>query len=314
LFVSPRLALAIRIGGIALVAVLLWLFAHKIEWPVLWKAVRHAELWPLGLAVLLYFASLYGKAIAWRVLLAPQHVVPVRRLFRYTIGAYAASVLAPARAGEVVRVLALRQRDGVPAADSTGVAVTDKLLHAVTLLLLAAPLPWLLPRLPRWVGDSLLLCAIVAAAVLALSYFAIGRVDGDRPRSWFGRFLIGMHAVRDPRRLLAAIGVLVLVWLTDLLTLMACLYAVGIDLSLAGGLFILFTLNLAIAVPTTPANIGTMQVGALVATRLLGIPNEPALAFALLYHGVQIVPLLVVALGFEVRQMIPAGPRGKLAA
>ena len=46
-------------------------------------------------------------------MLAPRHRVPVLRLFRYTIAAFAASALAPARAGEVLRVWVLRRRDGV---------------------------------------------------------------------------------------------------------------------------------------------------------------------------------------------------------
>jgi len=46
------------------------------------------------------------KAAAWRIMLAPQYPVPVARLFRYTISAFAASVIAPARAGEILRSVA----------------------------------------------------------------------------------------------------------------------------------------------------------------------------------------------------------------
>ena len=39
-------------------------------------------------------------------------------LFRYTIAAFAASVIAPARAGELIRVWVLKKRHGVPIADT----------------------------------------------------------------------------------------------------------------------------------------------------------------------------------------------------
>jgi uncharacterized membrane protein YbhN (UPF0104 family) len=231
---SRRLVTAIRIGSIVLVVGLLWLFAHRLDWVELGRAFRHASLWPLFLAAAFYFASLFGKAVVWRLLLAPKYVVPLPRLFRYTISAFAAAVITPARAGEVVRVVALKHNDGVTAWDASGVLVTDKLLHAVTLLLLTAPLPVLLPSLPGWVEHSLLVCASIAVGILVAIYIAVGRVGAREPQSWFARFLAGMHAVRDPRRMLASIGVLALVWSCDLASVMCVLAALGIDLSLAG--------------------------------------------------------------------------------
>jgi glycosyltransferase 2 family protein len=311
---SRQLSIAVRVCGVVVLAVLVYVFAHHVDWRVLGHALRNAELWPLALATALFFATLLGKALLWRILLAPKNVVPVGRLYRYTIAAFAGSVLAPARAGEVLRVLALKSRDNVPVADSSAVAVTDKLLHMVTLLMLAAPLPWVLPGLPGWVGHTLLLCACIAGGLLVAAYIAVGRVEENAAASWFGRFLAGMHAVRDPRRLLAAVGLLAVVWGIDMLSIVAALRAVHIDVDLSGALFILFTLNISIALPTTPGNVGTLQLGVLLATRLLGIPNEPALAFALLYHAIQIIPLLLIGAVLEFRLMIPGRARGKLAA
>lgn len=310
---SRRLMLALRIAGIALVIAMLWLFAHRVDWRDLGRAFRHAELWPLLVAAAFYFLSLAGKALVWRLLLAPKYEVPLRRLYRYTVSAFAAAVLTPARAGEVVRLVALKQRDGVLTSDASGVLVADKLLHAVTLLMLAAPLPLLLPGLPVWVEDSLLVCASIAVGVLIAIYFAVGRVTAHEPHSWFARVLAGMHAVRDPRRMLASLGILALVWGCDLASVMFVLAALDIELSIAGGLFILFTLNLAIAVPTTPANVGTFQLGALVATGLLHIPREPALAFALLYQAVQVIPVLIAGGALEMRSGVRRADSGKLA-
>jgi uncharacterized protein (TIRG00374 family) len=314
---SRRLAMLLRIGGTVLLAILLYVLARRLDWALLGHALRHASPWPIIVATLLFFTTLLGKAIVWRILLAPANVVPLGHLYRYTVLAFAGSVLAPARAGELLRVLALKTRDGVPATDAFGAAVTDKLLHAVSLLALAAPLPLLLPALPAWVDDSLAACAVIAAGVLVAIYIAVGRVNriGARePRSWLARTIAGMAAVRDPRRLAASLGVLALVWAADLLTIITVLRAVHVALPASGALFILFALNLAIAVPVTPANVGTLQLGALAATQLLGLPDEPALAFALLYHAIQIIPLLVVAFVLEFRLMIPARVRGRLAA
>ncbi len=314
---SRRVATLLRIGGTAILAVLLYVFARRLDWEQLGHALRHARLWLLAVATLLFFTTLLGKAIVWRIVLAPANIVPLGHLYRYTVLAFAGSVLAPARAGELLRVLALKTRDGVPATDAFGAAVTDKLLHAVSLLALAAPLPLLLPALPVWVMDSMVACAAIAAGLLVAIYIAVGRIarPGRRvPRSWLARTIAGMAAVRDPKRLFASLGVLALVWAADLATILAVLRAVDVTLAASGALFILFALNLAIALPLTPANVGTLQLGALVATRFLGVPDEPAVAFALLYHAIQIFPLLIVAFVLEFRLMIPARVRGRLAA
>ena len=288
-----------RIAAIAIVALLVALFIRKIDWHQLGHAVRHAKVAPLLISSALYFVCLFGKALVWRIMLEPRNVVPMGRLYRYTIAAFAASALTPARAGELLRVWALKKRDGVPACDATAVALAEKLLCAITLLIVVAPVPWLLPRLPDWVANAMLTCAGIAAGVLVAMFFAVGRVDAREPRSWFARMIAGMHVVRDPKRMGLAIVTLVLTWSADLIAVLLVLHAVGIELPIGGGLFILFTFNLAVAVPSTPGQVGAMQLGAVAATTILGIPHAPALAFALLYQLMQIVPLLIVGFILE---------------
>ena len=284
----------LRVAAVIVVVGLLAMFVRQLEWDKLAAALASAKWWPLLISSVLYFVCLFAKALSWRIMLAPDHVVKTGRLFRYTIAAFAASAITPARAGELLRVWALKKRDGVPAADTTAVALAEKLLDAVSLLIVVAPVPLLLPSLPDWVAHTMLVLGGIAFGIFIAIWFAVGRIH--EPRSWFGKFIHGMHAFREPRRLLAALGVLVLMWFADLLAVMLVLHAVGLDVPVAGGLFILFSFNLAIAVPSTPAQVGALQLGALVATRILGIPDEPALAFALLYQAMQVIPLLAVGL------------------
>jgi uncharacterized membrane protein YbhN (UPF0104 family) len=294
--VSGRTIRALRIASIAIVALLLYAFMRKLEWHALASALRHAHVIPLLLSSGLYFVCLFGKALSWRIMLEPQNEVPMGRLYRYTIEAFAANVLAPARAGEVLRVWALTQNDGVSTPDATAVAVAEKLLDAISLLIVCAPAPWLLPNLPEWVTDAMLACGGVAFGILIGLVFAVRYVQAREPRSWFARFIAGMHVVRDPKRFALTMVVLLLTWTADLVAVTLVLHAVGITIPIGGAMLILFTFNLTVAIPSTPGQIGALQVGALAATSLMHIPKEPALAFALLYQAMQIMPLLVVGL------------------
>lgn len=307
-----RLATMLRVVTIIAVAIGLWFFVRKMEWHQLGNALSSAKIWPLVLAAALNFACLWGKAICWRLMLAPRYVVKTSRLLRYTIVAFATSVIAPARAGELLRVWVLKRRDGVPVAESAATAFAEKLLDGASMLLLVAPILWLLPDLPPWVGFAILLCAGIAIGMFVGLYIAVGRVEVNTHSSWFARFIAGMHVLRSPKRLVLAFGTLVLVWAVDLAMVNLVLYATGIDLPLPAGLLILFTLNLTIMVPSTPAQIGALEVGALAATRLLGVPDEPAFAFALLYHFIQVVPLIVAGLALEMRLVLGREPADEL--
>jgi uncharacterized membrane protein YbhN (UPF0104 family) len=304
LVVKHRLQLAIRLGAIALVAVLLWLFIRKIDWRQVGEHLENAKLLPLLIGAALNFVMLFGKALTWRIMLAPKHEVPTTHLVRYTLVAFSASVLAPARAGELLRLWLLKKRDGVPIADSAAVAIAEKLLDALTMLVLVAPLPWLLPDLPAWVTHSILICSAIAVVAFAVLYIAVGRVEVHAQSNWFARLIGGMHVLRSGHRLALSFTTLAVVWIADLLMITLVAYAVGIHLPVEACLLILFTLNLAIMAPSTPAGVGALEVGALAATNLLGIPSEPAFALAVLYHIAQIVPLIVVGLVLEWRLVL----------
>lgn len=295
--------------AIAAVVAGLWWFVHNMDLARLGAALAGASL-PLLIAGILcnVICLTGGKAAGWRVLLAPAYVVPMRRLLRYEVASVAASAITPARAGEVLRVWLLKRREGVPAATSASVIVVHKLIDGVAMLLVMAPLPWLLPGLPAWVARGLGIGALVLLAVFGALFVVAGRLDPTKPETALRRFLAGMRAVRSPRRLALTLLAMVGSWLGDVAAVTLVLRAVGLELPLAGSLLVLFTLNLTLLVPTTPAQVGALEVGALLGLGLLHVPHEQALAFALLYHGGQIVMVIVLGLLAEGRLLLGREP------
>ena len=302
---NRRVTLAIRILVICVVVAALWWFLRNVDFAELGKQMRSARLWPLVLAAGLNFVCLWGKAVCWRIMLAPRHKVGVWRLFRYTIATFAASAIAPARAGEVLRVWTLKRRDGVPVSDTAAVAVAEKLLDGISMIILVAPVPFLLPGLPWQVAGGIALCAAVALLLFIALFIAVGRVgESASSRTWVRRFVAGMHVLRSPKRVLGSLLLLILVWSADLGEVMAVFYALDIDLPIAAGLLVLFSLNLWIAIPSTPAQFGALEAGAISALQLLQVGGEKAAAFALLYHALQVLPLIIAGLIMEYRLVI----------
>ena len=303
---NRRVALAIRILVICVVVAALWWFLRNVDFAKFGDALKSAKLWPLVLAASLNFLCLWGKAVCWRIMLAPRHKVGVWRLFRYTIATFAASAIAPARAGEVLRVWTLKRRDGVPVSDTAAVAVAEKLLDGISMVILVAPVPFLLPDLPWQVSGWIALCAAIALILFVALFIAVGRVgESTSSRTWVRRFVAGMHVLRSPKRVLGSLVLLILVWSADLGAVMAVFYALGIDLPVAAGMLVLFSLNVAIAIPSTPAQAGALELGAVYPlTTMLHVDPTKAAAFAILYHLLQVIPLIASGLIFEYRLVL----------
>lgn len=268
------------------------------DWQALERTCRKSDLNLLALVVILNAPHIFLKSERWRVMLRPFAIVPAGRLFHYLVVAFAASVVLPGRAGEIVRVYLLRRRYAVPVTASVGIAAVEKVFEVVGVALVLAPLPFLAPTLPPWFARAVQLLFVgVLVAVIALA--AISRRPAiETP--WLRHLLDGIACVRSPSALALAVALSVGTWLVDALKVSVVLYAMHIDVPWFTPFVILLTLNLAIVIPSTPGNLATFEAGAVAGLMVFGVPQETALAFALVHHVTQIVPVLLAGLsGFS---------------
>jgi uncharacterized membrane protein YbhN (UPF0104 family) len=267
----------------------IWMI-RRLDLGTLGKAMGSAAWRPLVAAALLNFVHLGFRTLTFASLLGPVRPVPVARLYRYNLSAVAVSILLPIRGGDLFRVWLLNTREQVPRTTAIAVTLLEKAVDLVGLVAVAVPVPLLLPGLPRWVGVAT--WVVASALVLALATAVLlARVRPRIDDGLLSRFAQGLQAVNRVGPLLLACAGALASWLTDAVEVWLVLVAVGLHLPLGTPLLVLLTLNLAIAVPSTPAQVGAFELGAVVALRLLGVPDERALAFALLYHAVQLVPM-----------------------
>ncbi|MEO7999290.1 MAG: lysylphosphatidylglycerol synthase transmembrane domain-containing protein [Gemmatimonadaceae bacterium] len=284
------------VKAITIVAVCagLLLFVRGLDAHALLSALRHVSPLPLIIAGALSFVQLWFKALGWREVLAPIVQLSPARAFRYTAAGAAMSIITPARAGEALRVWLLKRDYDVTIASSSSVAIAEKLMDGVAMLIVLAPLPWLMPGLPNWIGRGIVGFSIVLGIALVVLWFiAPAAPTGEK---WWHGLQAGLGVLRSPKHVVRALAAMTGSWLTDWIEVTLVLYAVGVPVPLAAGFLILLTINMAIVIPGMPGQLGTMELGALVALELLHVPREQGLSFALLYHGVQVIPLLLVSI------------------
>jgi uncharacterized protein (TIRG00374 family) len=69
-----------------------------------------------------------------------------------------------------------------------------------------------------------------------------------------------------------------------------CLHAVGLVIPVPTWFLVFLAINLLIAAPSTPGQVGVLEAGAVLILRALGQSENAALAFGALYHLVHLLP------------------------
>ena len=102
----------------------------------LWEDVSHANLWYVGLMILLMVVAHGSRAARWQMLLEPLGYKPSFMNVNTAVWlGYFANNLVP-RLGEVTRCSQLYKSDNIPVDKSLGTVVTDRIFDVVTLFIL----------------------------------------------------------------------------------------------------------------------------------------------------------------------------------
>jgi uncharacterized membrane protein YbhN (UPF0104 family) len=290
---SRRALLLLRLVTTVAVALFVFMAVRRMDMKGFRRALAGASVAPLVIAGALNFGIQLARAGYWRAIVWPLARVPLRTMFRYTLAASGASVVLPARGGEALRVWWLHKRHAIPLAAVGAAFAFEKMLDVVTLMLVVAPLPWLLPS-ERWLGPVRLVTPLALVAGIAVLLLARG---GRRRLRW----LANLRMFDDLRHLGVAFACVLAAWLLDVAVISLAMYAVAVPVRLDAALLVLLVVNVTIAIPAAPGNIGTLELAATFALTTLGVVRERAAAFALLYHAAQIVPLIVVSSFVAVR-------------
>ncbi|MGL4649595.1 MAG: lysylphosphatidylglycerol synthase transmembrane domain-containing protein, partial [Caldilineaceae bacterium] len=291
-----RRVLVLALLGLLTVALLLTLSGGRQTLAVLGQAD-----WRLLLpAALIHYGGFALRGRRWQLLLRMLgHPLPYWPLTALLLAGWFASALLPARAGDLLRVAALRAgglgagvgnaTDGagappVPVADALGSIVLERVLDILAILLLGATFGALAfsGSLPRWVlatyGAAVALLLVLGAALLLAPPLmsALRRVSVNR---WWQAALGFVEQVVAALRALArapavaatTVVLSLLIWMCDALLLWFALGALDAWLPLAQAAFVAFTVDIVAAVPITPGGIGQIEAANTALLALVGV-------------------------------------------
>jgi uncharacterized protein (TIRG00374 family) len=254
------------------------------------QALLQFKWWTLGGYLLLWSLVHWLRAVRWHYLLAPIAQVPMTKLLTTSFVGFAAIVLLPMRAGEVVRPALVREKGTLSGWSALGTVGAERIADGLVLslmLLFGLLTSDSLSPLPEQIGDSGISPQVVpigtyfalavfgsAFVVMGVFYwkraFALGLVNRSvgwvsRPlASWLtfriDRVCTGLSFLPRPKENAAFMGLTAAYWLLNALATWLLGYGVGLEMTYGQACVLAGVLALGIMVPNAPGFFGAFQV------------------------------------------------------
>lgn len=305
---------ALRIAAAALATLLLVYCARGVDLSRVGTALASAQVGWIVLAVAADTLVLPLWAEFWRSLLPDGVRVARARMLGIVAAASAVMNSAPALAGQAVGVGLLVKRAGLSTHSALAVLSLDQLGEGIAKAAIFL-LVGLMAPLPGWMHAAVItVSAGVLVLLVALVAFAHGvgarlpaasealATRAARARGHIQRWATGLDVLRSWRRAGRALVHVLSMKCMDLIAIMAVARAMGVSLSLGGGLLVLAAVILATMLPLAPASLGAYEASVILAYRELGVPPETALAIAVLQHAAALLPLVGVGYADTLRR------------
>ena len=284
--------------------------AYHLSWHEVWAALRRAKVALLVAVVAINGLMLAVRAARLQVLLAPARA-SLASLFRTVLTSSAINIVFPLRGGDVPRHYLLECCAGIGNSAAMAIAVVEKLLEIVVLAALALAATFFAPQQPWVLGAGAAALGLAVAALVILRRMTeggSGRIPGFL-RAAAARLAPGMSVLRSSEATAETLGASLAAWTCEIVMIILCARAIGLHVPPVLAVVVLLGINLAMAVPALPANAGTFESAAAVVLVFAKVGKSTAVAFALLYHIVQVVPVTLAGLGVLARSGLRLGPR-----
>ena len=312
--------------GIAISAVFLYLAFREIDFNQLWHYLRTAKWGWVLLGLVFYFLGVWVRTWRWQVLLNPLKRISRRELVPVVCIGYMGNNVYPARAGEVLRSILLKQTDDVPISGSLATIVVERLFDGITILAVVLlnfrQLVQIAPDeewMQRIQTGSILLGVIFAVILLVFLAMLFLPKQTQAVSGWFinkllpqkirpkvsdirDKFIDGLRVLRSPGQSLLVLALSMLVWILEAGLYWGVMKSLGLELGVMSLLLVEGVVNLVLLIPAAPGGLGTFDAAAKFMLSLFGIPAEQALGYALILRVALWIPITALGAIFFVKK------------
>ncbi len=314
--------------GVLISILFIWMALRGLRLDEFWGAVQKANYIWLVPGIAVYFVGVWVRAWRWHYLLGPIKKIPTKTMFPITTIGYMGNNIYPARAGEVLRAVILKRKEGVPVSASLATIIVERIFDGMVMLAFVFVN---LPELAKLTGSSGFVGNIQQAAVIGTGVFLgalvvfllaamyphvtakaglwfIERLTPKRLHtkiiSIMNKFLDGLASLRSPFNVLMVFFTSVIIWLLETGKYWFVMHAFDFSVSFFALMLMNGIVNLATTIPSAPGYIGTFDAPGIAVLGAYGIDQATAAGYTLTLHVALWLPITLLGAYYLAREGI----------
>ena len=300
--------------GVVLGIVLIYFSVRGINFH---ETIAHLKKVNLGYAALSLFFITFMQVLRsyrWGVILRPMEKISQFTLFAVTSVGFLAIAAIPARIGELARPFLIAKKSSIKMSSALGTIVVERVLDSLSVLTITVVV-LILQDLPSWMIKSGIIFFILTLLMIAFIIGLIWRREtaviiierilrllpeklSQKVNHMIHHFIDGFQVITDVKRLLYLLFLSAVVWLVDVAAIYALLLAFGFKLPVLAAFVVMVILIAGIAIPAAPGFIGNWHYACILGLSLFGIARPEGLSFALVYHFLAMLVVIVLGVIF----------------
>jgi uncharacterized protein (TIRG00374 family) len=283
-----------------------------VNWRQTLRAIGEADLKLTAVAAGCLLVTFCLFAVRWRQLVAVDKAPPATRMFNLLMIGYLANAVLPARPGDIIRAVLLRQIFSISLSYGLASIVLEHLFDVLAVCALgmiasfAVPLPPLLQSgLYTLAATGLIL--VVVLFFLSWQRLSITCLPARFPlmfrhrfarflAEWLERFVSAMHVLNSPTRLTMTVLLTCLGWVTLISSTVLLIEAFQLAIPPAAALLVLVATNLGAIIPSSPGSLGIYHLMAVMALSVWQVDTSVAVAFAIASHALAVALHIFIGL------------------
>lgn len=312
--------------GVLISIVFIWLSLRGLHLNDFWSTVQNAKYAWLIPGIGVYFIGVWIRAWRWHYLLGPIKKIPTSVMFPVTTIGYMGNNIYPARAGEVLRAVILKRREGVPVSASLATIIVERIFDGVVMLAFVFVN---LPELAKLTGASGFVGNIQQVALIGTGVFfgalmvfllaamfpqvtaRIGQwmIERIAPKSThekisgvMNKFLDGLASLRSPFNVLMVFLTSVIIWLLETGKYWFVMHAFDFNVSFFALMLMNGIVNLATTIPSAPGYVGTFDAPGIAVLTAYGVDQATAAGYTLTLHVALWLPITLLGAYFMARE------------
>lgn len=274
-------------------------------------AWRAADLRYMGVFALLLLAGYPLRSYRWSLVLQPVATPSWLDVLSATAVGLLGNTLLPARAGDIGRGLLIGRKAGIEAVTALATVAGERLLDVAANLVILGVLAFVVgvPRVAELWGNRgpVLGPAMLAITVALFASSLASSLLLRRPPTWMTRLGVpsvitglaaGLRVFSDRRTLSRAAAWTLVLWALLGADNYFGMIALGIRLPWHAAFVVMLAQTVGVAIPSSPAYVGTYHVATVLALSMYGIPPAASLPFAVITHATGVVLTIAAGLPF----------------